>query len=63
VRMDSKGVIGVLTAVLGWLVTAGPTILPTLPEGSQRWAGAAVTAAGVILSLVATPPSKGSSNG
>jgi hypothetical protein len=62
-RMDPKGVIGVLTAVLGWLVTAGPTIVPTLPEGSQRWAGAVVTAAGVILSLVSNPPTKGKSNG
>lgn len=53
-----KSIAGVALALLGWIVSSGPAIIPILPPEWQKDAGDAVTIAGFVLTFFAPAPHK-----
>jgi hypothetical protein len=54
--IDVKAVVGLLTALLGYIVTNGALILPTLPANYQHAAGAVIGISGIVLTFISNPP-------
>ena len=54
--LDFKAVVGVIAALLGYIVTNGAVILPTLPADYQHVAGAVIAISGIALTFFSSPP-------
>ena len=54
--VEVKSAVGLVTALLGYIVTNGAMILPTLPPNYQHAAGAVIGISGIVLTFLSKPP-------